>query len=106
VKKEEHIVRYTASEIEEMRRRGEDRTDVERLRAMTDEELEASIDWEEEGHVDWDSDPIDLASIFQPKKQVTVRLDQDVLDYFKAQGRGYQTRMNAVLRYWMNAHKS
>jgi len=49
----EHTVRYTAAEIEEMRRRGEDRTDFARLDRMTEEELEASIDREEEGAFDW-----------------------------------------------------
>ena len=33
-----------------------------------------------------------------PKKQITVRLDADMVEWFKRQGRGYQTRMNAVLR--------
>ena len=40
-----------------------------------------------------------------PKEQVTVRLDTDILDWFKAHGRGYQTRMNAVLRSYYEAHK-
>lgn len=39
------------------------------------------------------------------KKQVTVRLDPDVLAFFKQGGRGYQTRMNAVLRAYMTAMK-
>jgi uncharacterized protein (DUF4415 family) len=34
-----------------------------------------------------------------------LRVDADVLDWFKAQGRGYLTRMNAVLRCYMEAHK-
>lgn len=33
-----------------------------------------------------------------PKEQLTVRLDADVVQWFKKQGKGYQTRMNAVLR--------
>lgn len=41
----------------------------------------------------------------EPKKQVTLRLDADVLDWFKAQGRGYQTRINALLREYMKAHR-
>jgi len=36
---------------------------------------------------------------------VKVRYDADVLAWFKAQGRGYQTRMNAVLRSYYEAHK-
>jgi uncharacterized protein (DUF4415 family) len=34
---------------------------------------------------------------------VTLRLDRDVLDWFKKQGRGYQTRINAVLREFYRA---
>jgi uncharacterized protein (DUF4415 family) len=33
-----------------------------------------------------------------PKVSVSLRIDADVLEWFKAQGEGYQTRMNAVLR--------
>ena len=42
----------------------------------------------------------------QIKKAVSIRLDQDVLDFFKAAGRGYQTRINAILRSYMEARKS
>lgn len=36
-----------------------------------------------------------------PKEQVTMRIDADVLDWFKARGKGYQTRMNAVLKAYV-----
>jgi uncharacterized protein (DUF4415 family) len=39
------------------------------------------------------------------KKSVHLRVDADVLAWFKAQGRGYLTRMNAVLRSYMEAHR-
>jgi len=39
----------------------------------------------------------------QPKKQLTVRMDADVIDWFKAQGKGYQSRMNAVLRAYVES---
>ena len=39
------------------------------------------------------------------KKQVTIRLDSDVLTWFRAQGKGYQTRINALLRAYMEAHR-
>lgn len=39
------------------------------------------------------------------KEQITLRLDSDVLTWFKTQGRGYQTRMNALLRAYMEAHE-
>jgi uncharacterized protein (DUF4415 family) len=39
------------------------------------------------------------------KAQLTLRLDADVLDWFRAQGRGYQTRINALLRAYRDAHR-
>lgn len=40
-----------------------------------------------------------------PKEAVKVRYDRDMLEWFKGQGRGYQTRMNAILRSYYEAHK-
>jgi len=42
----------------------------------------------------------------QNKKQISLRVDADVLDFFKATGKRYQTRMNAVLRSYVDAAKS
>lgn len=39
------------------------------------------------------------------KKQLTLRVDSDVLDWFKKRGRGYQTRINLLLRAYMEEHK-
>ncbi|MBX7237724.1 MAG: BrnA antitoxin family protein, partial [Caldilineales bacterium] len=41
-----------------------------------------------------------------PKQQITIRLDYDVLKWFRAQGEGYQTRINALLRAYMEAHQA
>ncbi|WP_253276418.1 BrnA antitoxin family protein [Synechococcus sp. PCC 6312] len=38
------------------------------------------------------------------KAQVTLRIDRDVLEWFKSQGRGYQTQINQLLRAYMEAH--
>lgn len=38
------------------------------------------------------------------KQQITIRLDDDVLKWFRAQGDGYQTRINSLLRAYMEAH--
>lgn len=38
------------------------------------------------------------------KKQLTLRLDADVLEWMKAQGKGYQSRINAILRAYYEAH--
>jgi uncharacterized protein (DUF4415 family) len=39
------------------------------------------------------------------KSLLSLRIDSDVLQWFRAQGRGYQSRMNALLRAYMKAHK-
>jgi uncharacterized protein (DUF4415 family) len=39
------------------------------------------------------------------KKQITLRLDQDILEFFKSQGRGYQRNINTVLRRYVQAQK-
>lgn len=42
----------------------------------------------------------------QPNKTLlSLRVDADVVEWFKAQGRGYQSRMNALLRAYMDAHR-
>ncbi len=41
----------------------------------------------------------------EPKQQLTLRLDAMVVDFFRAQGPGYQTRMNAVLRRYVEAQQ-
>ena len=38
------------------------------------------------------------------KEQITLRVDSDVLRWFRSQGKGYQTRINDLLRAYMNAH--
>jgi uncharacterized protein (DUF4415 family) len=47
------------------------------------------------------------AQVRLPKKKrsVSLRLDPDVLEWFKHQGRGYQTRINAVLKAYVHAHQ-
>lgn len=102
------IVSYTAEEIDEMLARGEDRSDYAFVDAMTEEELEAAIasDPDEAGlqhNLDnWDNVIIGFP---KPKRQLTVRLDGDIIEWFQAIGKGYQTRMNAVLRSYVEAQK-
>jgi uncharacterized protein (DUF4415 family) len=102
MQKSERIVRYTAEELEEKLRRGEDLTDWAALDALTEEELEASIDFEEEGYPIWETA---MDGIPEPKQQITVRFDEDVIAWFKAQGPGYQARMNAALRGYVEAER-
>ncbi|MGA8491304.1 MAG: BrnA antitoxin family protein [Terriglobales bacterium] len=50
--------------------------------------------------VDWSG--AEIGKFYRPpKKAVTMRLDQDVLDWLKAYGKGYQTKVNLLLRHAM-----
>ncbi len=40
----------------------------------------------------------------EPKQLISLRIDRDVLDWFKRQGKGYQTRINAILRAYVRIH--
>lgn len=99
--KKERIVRYSAKELAAKRQRGETRSDWARAAAMTNAEIEADIasDPDEAGMVvDWDKLSIELP---KPKADLHMRIDRDVLDFFRKTGRGYQTRINAVLRSYV-----
>jgi uncharacterized protein (DUF4415 family) len=49
---------------------------------------------------------VKVAALPEGKQQITLRLDADVLDYFRHTGKRYQTRINAVLRSYVEAHKA
>lgn len=102
----ENIVRYTAEEIEEMVARGQSKTDWARLDALTDEDIERAMrddpDWQDFMDIDWSKA---VLVIPQKKKAISIRLDEDVVDFFQATGKGYQTRINAVLRHFMTEQK-
>jgi uncharacterized protein (DUF4415 family) len=101
MRKKDDTVRYTLEKLAEMRRRGETRLDWAKAAALTNDEIEAQIaaDPDETGMViDWDHASIEMP---QPKAVLNMRVDRDVLDYFRQIGRGYQTRINAVLRSYV-----
>ncbi|MCY4460972.1 MAG: BrnA antitoxin family protein [Albidovulum sp.] len=83
------------------RRKSEGKTDWERLRREEAAGIEPEKD-ADEGEFDWSRAQVTMP---RPKQAISVRLDTDVLDFFRAQGRGYQTRINAVLRSYMKAHE-
>ena len=79
-------------------------TDFKRLDAMTDTDIdfsdipEVTPEMFAKGIVRRGLKPI-------TKKQLTLRLDSDLIEWFKEQGQGYQTKMNALLRAYMEEHK-
>ena len=80
--------------------KGKSNTDWDKLHSMSDTDIDYS-----------DTPPLDSeffskGELRLPKTKplISIRLDSDVLEWFKSHGAGYQTRMNAVLRMYMEAH--
>ncbi len=78
------------------------KSDLARIDALKDEDIDYSEipDLSTLGEEFWNQAVVQRA---EPKVQVTIRVDREVLDWFKAQGKGYQTRINAVLRAYKEA---
>jgi len=96
---------YTADNLKAMRRPGEDRTDWAKVDAMTETDLErASAEGEDERDLKPDWTRAELV-IPRPRQSVHLRLEPEVVDFFKADGKGHITRMQAVLRAYVDAQK-
>jgi uncharacterized protein (DUF4415 family) len=77
--------------------------DLAKIDAATEEDIERHA--REDGEEEWTPDMIRRAHMFRPgKRDIHIRLDPDVLDFFQRQGRGYQSRINAALRAYVDAH--
>ena len=76
--------------------------ELKRIAAMRDEDIDTSdipeiVDWT--GAI--------RGAFYRPiKRAVTIRLDADVLEWFRAQGPGYQTRLNQALREYVTQHRT
>lgn len=77
------------------------KSDLKRLDAMQDREIDYS------DIPELDARFFETARVVVPpgKQQITIRLDRDVLQWLKRQGRGYQSRINAILRAYYEAHR-
>jgi uncharacterized protein (DUF4415 family) len=76
--------------------------DQAKLDATTEEEIERQAIEDGTDQLDW-SDAVVMPPL--PKEPISIRVDQDLLDWFRSQGKGYQTRINAVLRRHMEAQR-
>ena len=105
MKKKSDTVRYTAKQIKARIERGEDRTNWRKARTMTGKNLEASIRADVDdvrGETDWTKA---IMGVPAPKDHINIRVDHDVLEWFRASGRGYQTLMNNVLRAFVQSRQ-
>ncbi len=95
MRKEKTIVRVTAEQAAKIAA-AENRTDWARVKAIPQSEVERLAD-EEDGPLPADWAKTIVFGAAEPKQDVHIRLDAAVLRWFKAQGPGYQTRINEVL---------
>ena len=103
MKKNEDIRSYTAEELRAMK--AQSKTDLCAFDAMTEEELELRIA-EDPDEKDLRPDWTKAKLIFpRAKTSVHLRLEEEIVAFFKAQGRGHISRMQAVLKAYADAHK-
>jgi uncharacterized protein (DUF4415 family) len=87
------------------RRTRKGKTDRNRLKGLSDAEIRKAA------KADPDAAPVASSEWFrrakllepQPKTPISMRLDEDIVKWFRARGRGYQTRINAVLRAYVES---
>lgn len=105
MRKKSGTVRDTVKQIKNKIARGEDRTNWAKVNAATGAKLEASIrnDADDvQGEPDWTRSVMGIPA---PKDHINIRIDHDVLEWFKKNGRGYQTLMNNVLRAFVQTRQ-
>lgn len=99
--KKAHIVKYSAEELDKLIEKDGSRSDWEKASGMTQAQIEASVASDpDEGDMvmDWENVTVELP---QPKAVLNMRIDKDILEYFRKTGKGYQSRINAVLRSYV-----
>lgn len=98
-RKSENIVRRTVAELRAMEKRGETKTDwkaAAKKPVPSDHDPDDAME-----EIDWLTTELPKP---QRKGHMTLRIDTDVLDWFRAQGKGYQSRINAILRQYFEQH--
>lgn len=98
--------RTTSPDAPRKGRTSRDNTDWPRVHAQTDAAIAAAVADDPDTFIP-DREWMDRAQVVMPeaKDMVTLRIDHDVLAWFKTKGRGYQTRINAVLRAFYEAQE-
>ena len=101
MQKGKNIVNYTATQLKA--KRSKSATNFKKLDAITDKRLEKMVAEDERGlQPDWT-----VAELVLPhaKQSVHLRLEEDILTFFKSSGPGHISRMQAVLKAYADAHR-
>jgi uncharacterized protein (DUF4415 family) len=99
--KKQRIVRYTSEELNEMRACGQAGSDWDRAARISPPDDSDPDDAVEPVRMDWIRTELPVR---RPKAHASLRIDADVLAWFRAQGSGYQTKINAILRSYYEQH--
>ncbi len=91
--RDENIVRYTRDNLPE-----DTETDLERVKAMTEEEIEQAA------RSDPDAQPTDDAFLAQATVVVSVPMDQEMFKWYQSQGDDVKATVSAVLRKYRETH--
>mgnify|MGYP005851999509 CR=1 FL=1 len=90
-----------------MAKRTSEKSDWRRVDAQTDDDIRRAIQTDPTAAPEMDRAWFGSARVVmpEPKQAVSLRLDRDVMEWFKKQGKGYQTRINAMLRAYVNSQR-
>ena len=97
------VTSITLAEAQDM----ESQTDWDALEEKTDEEIREAAQSDPDTYF-LDEEWFENAELVNPsaeKERISIRLDEDILEFFRAGGKGYQSRINKVLREYMAVQK-
>jgi uncharacterized protein (DUF4415 family) len=100
--KKQNTVRYKRGRAKSKSLTQEHIDQHKRLGPLTDDDIDYSDDPPADGTAKWYRPGLMVGT--GGKRQITLRLDKEVLDFFKKTGERYQSRINAVLREYVRAH--
>lgn len=97
--KDKNIVRYTRHSLPK------GKTDWARVKKLSDEEIEKAAQSDPNNPI-WTDEMFALARLHEPHTKVPVHmyLDEEIVTWFKSEGKGYQTRINSVLKSYVLKH--
>lgn len=97
------ITEVSSEELDQI----ESQTDWDRVRDLSDEEIVQAVEEDPDATL-LDEEWFRKAQFVVPtaeKKRITIRLDEDIIEHFKREGKGYQSRINAVLKAYVLAQQ-
>ena len=103
MRKDENIISYSAKELANMRKKGKSKSNWEAVKNIKDQDLEKIIKSDVDSNTtipeEWEGLTVGFP---EPKEQISLRVDKDVLRWFRGKGKGYQTYMNNILRSYVS----